>query len=1044
MHDLKRSGDGTPRHGRFGTHAWSEQRRSALERDLRSVVRGEVRFDAASRGLYATAGSNYRQVPIGIVVPKSADDIAGAVEVCRTHEAPVLGRGGGTSLAGQCCNVAVVFDCSKYMNRVVNLDPQARRARVQPGLILDHLRHAAEAHHLTFGPDPSTHDHCTLGGMIGNNACGVHSVMAGKTDDNVESLDVLTYDGTRLTVGPISDEELTGLAAGSGRVGQIYAGLRSLRDKYADDIRRGFPKLPRRVSGYNLPWLLPENGFNVARALVGSEGTCVMVLEAAVRLVHSPQFRTLVALGYVDVYSAADDVPRILEYGPIGLEGMDDRLIGDIRHIGIRDDSLRQLPAGGGWLLVEFGGDSRDEADAKAQDMTRDLQRRGKSPACRIFDDREHEEQIWRTREAGLGATAHVTSDHPTWEGWEDSAVPPERLGQYLRDLRKLLDRYHYIGDFYGHFGQGCLHTRINFDLFTAAGIHTFRAFLEDAADLVVSHGGSCSGEHGDGQSKAELLPKMFSPAVMQAFREFKRVWDPAGRMNPGKIVDPYRIDENLRYGADFNPIRVATHFQFPEEHGDFSKAAMRCVGVGECRRVDRGTMCPSFQVTREEMHSTRGRAHLLWEMLEGDPVADVWQNEQVREALDLCLACKGCKSECPVHVDMATYKAEFLSHYYERHWRPRSAYAFGLIHWWARLASSLPAVVNLLTQTPALSALAKWIAGMPQQRRVPAFAGETFQQYHARIGHNRSSSTDRVLLWPDTFTNHFNPEIARAACHVLERAGFAVTVPRQALCCGRPLYDYGFLRLARRMLERTIDALREAVRAGVPVIVLEPSCAAVFRDEMINMLPHDRDAQRLASQVRLLGEFVAEHRERFNLPALDAQLLVHQHCHQKAISAARTDIQLLESLGARVSAPDTGCCGMAGSFGFEAEHYDVSCRVGERVLLPAVRRAAPASLLVADGFSCREQIAQLTDRRALHLSQVLQLAASNVRASGTAVERAVVIDHARETALPLSAYAAAALIGTGAAMAFALRPRRRESRAFSDSGLRTQDSRRS
>jgi FAD/FMN-containing dehydrogenase/Fe-S oxidoreductase len=1028
MHDVKRFDDtAAARHVRFGSHAWSERRRAALERDLQSAVRGEVRFDAASRGLYSTAGSNYRQIPIGVVIPQDVDDLVRAIGICRAHDAPVLGRGGGTSLAGQCCNVAVVFDCSKYMNRVVDLDPAARRARVQPGLILDHLRHAAEEHQLTFGPDPSTHDHCTFGGMIGNNSCGVHSVMAGKTDENVESLDVLTYDGTRLTVGPTSEKELARLVGAGGRVGQIYAGLRSLLDKYADNIRRGFPPIPRRVSGYNLPWLLPENGFNIARALVGSEGTCVMVLEATVRLVHNPGFRTLVALGYADVYAAADDVPHILEYGPIGLEGMDDRLIADIRHIGVNDASLRQLPEGCGWLLVEFGGESRNEADAKAKHMVSALQRRSNPPGCRVFDDRAHEEEIWRTREAGLGATAHVTSDHPTWEGWEDSSVPPDRLGRYLRDLRALLDRYHYIGDFYGHFGQGCLHTRINFDLFTAGGIQTFHAFLEEAADLVVSHGGSLSGEHGDGQSRAELLPKMFSPAVMQAFREFKHVWDPGGMMNPGKIVDPYRADENLRYGTDFNPLRVRTHFQFPEEHGDFSKATMRCVGIGTCRRTDRGTMCPSFQVTREEMHSTRGRAHLLWEMLDGDPVANAWQNEQVREALDLCLACKGCKSDCPVHVDMATYKAEFLSHYYEHHWRPRSAYAFGLIHWWARLASKVPTLVNLLTQAPGLSPLAKWIAGMSRQRRVPAFAAETFQRQHARTARTWNGG-DRVLLWPDTFTNHFHPEIARAACNVLERAGFEVGVPRQTLCCGRPLYDYGFLRLAKRTLENTLHALRDPIRAGVPVIVLEPSCAAVFRDEMINMLPHDQDAKRLASQVQLLGEFVAQHRGRFDWPPLDADLFVHEHCHQKAMAGSRIDIDLLESLGARVSAPDTGCCGMAGSFGFEKEHYDISCRVGERVLLPAVRRAAETGLVVADGFSCREQIAQLTNRHALHLSQVLQLAASNVRASGTAVERALVIDHAEETSRRLFAYAAAALVGIGAVMALTLRPQSPES----------------
>ncbi|HET7619666.1 MAG TPA: FAD-binding and (Fe-S)-binding domain-containing protein [Vicinamibacterales bacterium] len=1021
MHDIRRfDRTAAPRHVRFGAHAWADEARAALEGDLRAVVRGEVRFDGGSRALYSTAGSNYRQVPIGVVIPRDADDLVAAADVCRRHRAPLLGRGGGTSLAGQCCNVAVVIDCSKYMNRIVELDPAANRARVEPGLILDHLRKAAEAHHLTFGPDPSTHDHCTLGGMIGNNSCGVHSVMAGKTDDNIESLEILTYDGLRMRVGPTPEDELRAIIDAGGRRGEIYRGLRDLRDKYAEDIRRGFPDIPRRVSGYNLPWLLPEHGFNVARALVGSEGTCVMVLSADVRLVESPQVRTLVVLGYPNVYAAADDVPHIMEYGPIGLEGMDDRLIRDIRHIGVKQHALDQLPAGSGWLLVEFGAGSREDADAQAQRMIDSLSARPSPPTSRLFDDRDAEQEIWRTREAGLGATAHVTSDHPTWEGWEDSAVPPDRLGEYLRGLRTLLDRYQYIGDFYGHFGQGCLHTRINFDLFTADGIRRFRSFIAEAADLVVSFGGSISGEHGDGQSKAEMLPKMFSPALMDAFRTFKSIWDPDGLMNPGKVVDPYRIDENLRYGSDFNPIRVQTHFGFPEEHGNFSRATMRCVGVGECRRTDRGTMCPSFQVTREEKHSTRGRAHLLWEMLEGDPVEGLWQSEEVKEALDLCLACKGCKGDCPVHVDMATYKAEFLSHYYKRHVRPRTAWAFGLIHWWARIGSLMPTLVNTVAQTPGLSWLAKRAAGMPDERAVPAFAGETFRAWFGRHRANRpwtGEASARVVLWPDTFNDHFHPETAIAATELLESAGFEVRVPARTVCCGRPLYDYGLLPLAKKMLFDVLDAMRDDIRAGVPVIVLEPSCAAVFRDELTNMLPHDEDAKRLSSQVRLLAEFIQEHRDDFDLPRLDARVLYHGHCHQKAIFGTDAETGLLRSLGARLDTPDTGCCGMAGSFGFEAEHYDISRKVGERVLLPAVRKADRTTVVMADGFSCREQIAQLTDRRALHLAQLLR-AAQTRAIGGDRPEQTAVVDHARQSGTRLAAVAAAGLVIVGAALA--------------------------
>ena len=1019
---------GSARPVRAGVLAWPEPLRKHIADDLRAALEGEVRFDGASRALYGTAGSNYRQIPIGVVIPRSVEDVIAAVRVAREHGVPILSRGGGTSLAGQCCNVALVIDFSKYLNKILSLDPERRIARVQPGLILDHLRTAAERHHLTFGPDPSTHDHCTLGGMIGNNSCGVHSVMAGKTDVNVEELDILLYDGTRMRVGPTSDDEFARIVAGGGRRGQIYASLLEFRERYAEEIRQRYPDIPRRVSGFNLPWLLSEHGAHVARALVGSEGTCVTVLEATVRLVPSPPARTLVALGYDDVYLAADDVPRVMQFGPIGLEGMDDRLVNDIKHIGVREDSLAELPRGGGWLLAEFGGETRDEADARAHAMVDGLSAQGRAPRARVFDDRAHEEQIWKTREAGLGATAHVTSDHPTWEGWEDSAVPPERLGQYLRDFRKLLDRFHYIGDFYGHFGQGCLHTRINFDLMTAAGIATYRSFISEASDLVVSHGGSLSGEHGDGQSRAEMLPKMFGAALIDGFREFKRIWDPDGLMNPGKVVDPYKIDENLRYGTDYAPIQVATHFAFSDEHGDFSRATMRCVGVGECRRTDRGTMCPSFQVTREEKHSTRGRARLLWEMLEkGDPVGGVWQNEDVREALDLCLACKGCKGQCPVHVDMATYKAEFLSHYFEQHWRPRSAWAFGLIHWWARVASRIPTLVNAATRTRGLATLAKVVAGVGAEREIPAFADETFLHWFQRRPSQTSpdvAARPRVLLWPDTFNNAFHPETAIAATELLESAGFEVIVPQQPVCCGRPLYDYGLLTLAKTRLRALLEVLRQPIRAGIPVVVLEPSCASVLKDELMGMLPADQDARRLGEQTYLLGEFVRAHRDRFVLPQVSGRALYHAHCHQQALFETREDIELLRSTGLAVDAPDSGCCGMAGGFGFEADHVDISRRIGERVLLPAVRAADDSTLIVTDGFSCREQVEQTTPRRALHLAQVLRAIQVRDGVIGPPRPEATLVrDHGQQTAQRLPAMAAAALVVAGIGMALAFRP---------------------
>ena len=947
-----------------------------LAAELRGAIASEVRFDDGSRGLYATDASNYRQVPIGVVIPRSVDDVVATLATCRRHGAPVLARGGGTSLAGQCCNVAVVLDFSKYLHGIVELDADRRLARVQPGIVLDDLRDAAEEHDLTFGPDPATHNHCTLGGMIGNNSCGVHSVMAGKTDDNVEELEVLTYDGLRLRVGATTEEELGRIVLAGGRRGEIYRRLREIRDRCAPLIRERFPDIPRRVSGYNLNWLLPENGFHVARALVGSEGTCVTILEATLRLVASPPCRTLVVLGYPDVYTAADHVLEILEHGPIGLEGIDDVLVGGMKKKNLHPRNVELLPPGKGWLLVELGGDSREEADGKARGLMAALADQPDAPSMKLFTDPREAKAVWIVRESGLGASARVPGRPDTWEGWEDSAVPPAKLGAYLRELRALYSRFGYQGPLYGHFGHGCVHSRIDFDLVTAPGIEKFHRFLHEAADLVLSFGGSLSGEHGDGQARAELLPKMFGDELMAAFREFKALWDPEGRMNPGKVVDAYSPVDNLRLGASYDPPAVPTWFRYPgDDRGSFARATLRCVGVGECRRMHGGTMCPSYRATREEMHSTRGRARLLFEMLEGDPVRGLWRDEHVKEALDLCLACKGCRKDCPVDVDMAAYKAEFLSHYWEGRRRPRSAYAFGLIHRWARLASRAPGFVNFVAQTPGLRGMAKFLAGMAPERRIPRFAKEPFTTWFRHRSDVRAARPDqrRILLWPDTFNNYFHPATARAAVEVLESAGYTVTVPSTPLCCGRPLYDYGMLAQAKRQLREILDTLRDDVQAGTPIVGLEPSCVSVFRDELLNLFPEDQDAQRLSRQTFLLSEFLVK--EGTALPTLHRKAIVHGHCHQKAVLQMGDTEKVLRGLGLDVEILDSGCCGMAGAFGFErGERYQVSLKVGELVLLPAVRNAPADALLVADGFSCREQIAQTTDRRALHLAEVLQM----------------------------------------------------------------------
>jgi FAD/FMN-containing dehydrogenase/Fe-S oxidoreductase len=963
----------------------SEQAAS-LEAALRETVEGEVRFSMGDRELYAATGSNYRQLPIGVVIPRTTDDVVATVAACRDHEAPVTSRGGGTSLAGQAVNVAVVIDFSKYLNRVLEVDPDRRLARVQPGTVLDRLREQAEEHGLTFGPDPSTHDHCTLGGMIGANSCGVRSVMAQfygpgpRTSDNVHELDVLTYRGERLRVGP----------DGAGVPGALATKLKDLSDRYGDLVRDRYPDIPRRVSGYNLDDLLPEKGFNVARALAGTEGTCVTVLEATVHLIHSPRFRTLVVAGYEDAAYAAEHVPIVMEHKPLGLEGIDELLIEDMTLLGKHVHELSLLPDGHGWLVIEVGGDSKQEADDRGREIIAALETaQGRLRGTKLYDDPAGEQHIWEVREAGLGATAFIPGQADTYEGWEDSAVPPERLGEYLRALKKLANRYDYRSALYGHYGQGCVHARWNFDLTTSDGIAKWRRFLDDAADLVLSFGGSLSGEHGDGQSRAELLPKMFGDELVGGFREFKSIWDPDWKMNPGKVVDPNPITSNLRLGVDYRPTPVKTHFAYPHDGGSFAHATLRCVGIGNCRKTKGGVMCPSYMVTMEEKHSTRGRAHLLWNMVQGEEIG-LWDSEEVLDALDLCLSCKGCTHECPVNVDMPTLKAEFLAHHYARRPRPRHAYAFGLIDKWARLASRRPGFANALTQTPGLSKLAKVGAGVHPRRQLPAFAGETLQAWFDR--REPRAGSRRVVLWPDTFTNHFDPVVGKAAVEELEDAGFHVQLPRGRVCCGRPLYDYGFLGLARRYLERTVAALRDEIRSGVPVVGVEPSCVAVFRDELVKMLPNDEDARRLSKQTFHLAEFLMREAD-YEPPQLVGRALLHGHCHGRATNGFTPEQKLLERLGLVVDVPDSGCCGMAGAWGYERSHYDVSVACAERALLPAVRDAAPQTLLVASGFSCRSQVEQLAGPTPLHVAQVLRIARGHGVPGGleAATSRAVV-----------------------------------------------------
>ncbi|MGN6678410.1 MAG: FAD-binding and (Fe-S)-binding domain-containing protein, partial [Streptosporangiaceae bacterium] len=719
---------------------------SDLDRALSDRVDGEVRFDAGSRAAYSTDGSNFRQVPIGVVVPRSVEAAVDAVAVCREHGAPVLSRGGGTSLAGQCTNEAVVLDWSKYCNKVVSVADDAQTCGVEPGIVLDLLNAELAPRNVRFGPEPATHMNCTLGGMIGNNSCGATAQRTGKVVDNVAALEVLLYDGTRFWCGPTSDEEYAQIERRGDRRAEIYRRLRRLAETHAEQIRNRFPDIPRRVSGYNLDSLLPEHGFDVAGLLVGSESTLVTVLRAKLKLVPVLPERSLVVLGYPSIDKAADAVPAILPHNPIALEGLDHRLIRDQQTKHLNPQALQELPEGSAFLMVQFGGASREEVDQAAERMLDDLHETEHDPTVEFFDDPEREDELWQVREAGLGATAHVPGEPDTFEGWEDSAVAPDRLGDYLRDLQRLYDQFNYSDDLmpslYGHFGQGCVHTRIPFDLYSREGVSAYRRFMESAADLVVSHGGSLSGEHGDGQSRGELLERMFGLRLVGAFGELKAIFDAENRMNPGKVVHPAKLDQHLRLGSDWSPAAPRElFFRYPDDGGSFVQAANRCVGVGKCRQHSHqggAVMCPSYQVTGEEEHSTRGRARLLFEMLNGhrdSPVADGWRSTAVRDALDLCLACKGCKTDCPANVDMATYKAEFLAQYFRgRQWRrPRSDLTLGWLPAAARVVSAmrLAAPVNALTHTPGLGRAAAWAAGI-EPREAPLFAPESLQRWHS------------------------------------------------------------------------------------------------------------------------------------------------------------------------------------------------------------------------------------------------------------------------------------------------------------------------
>ncbi|MFC8709149.1 FAD-binding and (Fe-S)-binding domain-containing protein [Streptomyces sp. NPDC057197] len=951
---------------------------SALEADLRRAVRGEVGFDITSRALVTMDASNYRRVPLGVVAPRDADDVAAALAVCREHGVPVVPRGGGTSIAGQATGTGVVLDFTPHMNRVLKLDPGARTAVVQPGLVLDRLQEAAAPHGLRFGPDPSTHSRCTLGGMIANNSCGSRSVAWGTTADSVRELSVLTARGERLRLG----KEWAGAPEG----------LRALAEGELARLRTGFPDLPRRISGYALDALLPERGADVARSFCGSEGTLGVLTEAVVSLVRAPAARALAVLGYADEGAAAEAAPALLPHRPLTVEGMSRDLV---------PASASGLPRGGAWLFVETGGDTEAEARARAEAVT------GAADAVDtlVVTDPRAQRALWRIREDAAGTATRMPDGTEAWPGWEDCAVPPARLGPYLRDFRSLLKAHDLRGTPYGHFGDGCIHVRIDFDLLSEAGVGRFRLFSEELADLVAAHGGSLSGEHGDGQARAELLPRMYGARTVALFERAKAVWDPDDLLNPGMLVRPAPLDAGLRFAVlPREPVDVA--FGYPADGGDFGAAVRRCVGVAKCRTTEvSGTavMCPSFRATGAEEHSTRGRARLLHEMLAGELITDGWRSPEVRDALDLCLACKGCRSDCPVGVDMATYKAEFLHHHYAGRRRPAAHYSMGLLPRWLRWAAATRTapVLNALAAVPPLAAVAKRLAGIAPERAIPRLAARPFTRWwRTRRRPFPAAGGDLVVLWPDTFTEHLSPSVGSAAVRVLEAAGLRVALPptlrlsgarigdgrsaavnplsvlrgRGRVCCGLTYVSTGQLDRARTVLRRTLDLMEPVLETTAPVVVLEPSCAAALRTDLPALLPEDPRAQRLADRVLTFAQTLERHAPGWRPPRLDRPVAGQTHCHQHAVLGDEAERRLRTAAGLTGDLSG-GCCGLAGDFGFEEGHWEVSTACAEEQLLPSVRSAPDGTVVLADGFSCRTQLEQLAGVRGRHLAEVLAAA---------------------------------------------------------------------
>jgi FAD/FMN-containing dehydrogenase/Fe-S oxidoreductase len=918
----------------------------------------DVLTDAAHRSAYASDASLYRIVPQLIVRPRHDDDVLATLAVSRETGVPITARGAGTSVAGNAIGPGIVLDFSRHMNRVLEVDGEARTARVQAGTVQATLQAAAKPFGLRFGPDPSTHTRCTIGGMIGNNSCGARTLGYGRTSDNTLGLKAYTIEG----------EELAGSKA-----------VDRLRDVIGANLAIGrteFATFGRQVSGYAVEHLLPENGFNLTEFLVGSEGTLAVITEATVRLVADPIHRTMIVLGYPDFGTAGDVIPSILEFKPTACEGLDHRIC-DVVRSRRGPDAVPPLPAGTAWLMIEIAGDDLDDV----RDRTARLVKAAGAVDHRIVEDTAEAAPLWKIREDGAGLAGRAPSGLPAHAGWEDAAVPPARIGAYLRDFDELTARHGLSVMPYGHLGDGCVHVRLDFPLDKPDGPKLFRAFLEDAADLVVSYGGSLSGEHGDGRARSELLTRMYSPEAIGLFRQIKGVFDPRNLLNPGNLVDPDPVDANIRV-SQARPVRTQLALAYHHDGGDFNQAVHRCTGVGKCRvdtRVLGGVMCPSFLATKDEKDSTRGRARVLQEMLDGDLAPD-WRSEAVHDALDLCLSCKGCASDCPTGIDMAAYKSEVLHQSLKGRVRPRSHYSLGWLPRWSRLASKMPALANLATSLPGVKNIALWIAGVDSRRGIPAFAAKTFRSTFTPV-----TTGKPVILFVDSFTDHFSPEVAQAAVDVLVDAGYAPQIASRKACCGLTWISTGQLDAARRILGGTVAELHEAAKQGIPIVGLEPSCTGVLRQDAVELVNNEA-ARAVAEATVTVAELLAATPDYTPPNLAGVRVIAQPHCHHHAVMGWEADAKLLKQAGATVKRLG-GCCGLAGNFGVERGHYEVSVQVAEQQLLPALEQAEEGDILLADGFSCRTQADDLAGVSGVHLVQLLQerIRARRVSQSSTA-----------------------------------------------------------